>query len=117
MSNTIALSVIALPQVVAGKFVDRFAVVDQAGELVGAKAHNTKEEAEAELGTLKFYATGLEFARATAPEGASAKSLVGKANIVASFLLYQEQLESGEAVADTAEADEAAVTVQENDGF
>lgn len=93
MSNKIVLSILTLTTVVAGKFKESFAVVDQAGELIGSKAHPTKEEAEVELGTLKYFATGMEFARATAKEGTQDKALVGKANVVAAFLMYQERPE------------------------
>lgn len=117
MSTQITLSIRALQTVVAGKFVDSFAVVDQSGELVGSKAHRTHEDAEAELGTLKFYATGLSFARAVAPEGASDKSLVGKANIVAAFLLYQEKAEQPEVVETEAAAEEVAEEVATDDSF
>lgn len=84
------LTIKTLATVVAGKFVDQFVVVDTEGNLIGKKAHRTEAEAQVELGGLKYYATGLEFARATAAEGATDKSLVGKANVVASFLLWQE---------------------------
>ncbi len=94
MSNAIVLSVLALQTVVAGKFVKSYAVVDAEGNLVGTKAHRTEAEAQEELGSMKFYTTGLEFARATAKEGATDKSLVGKANIVAAYLAYKEQQEN-----------------------
>lgn len=83
-----------LTTVVAGKFVSQFCIVDEAGNLVGSKAHKTADEAELELGTLKYYAEGLAFARATAPEGATEKGLVGKANIVAAYLMYKEASEA-----------------------
>lgn len=108
-----------LETVVAGKFVSQFVVVDESGNLIGSKAHKTDLEAQAELGGLKYYAVGLEFARATAKEGATDKSLVGKANIVAAYLMYQEQLESGEAPAETVEesveesTEEVAATEEE----
>ena len=89
MSNT-TLSILAMQSVVAGKFVTAYAVVDTSGNLIGAKAHKTEAEAEVELGSLKYYATGLDFARATAKEGTTDKALVGKANIVAQYLMYQE---------------------------
>lgn len=110
-----ALQIKTLPQVVAGKFVDTFAVVDAEGNLIGSKAHRSIEEAEAELGGLKYYAQGLEFAKATAPEGAHEKSLVGKANVVASYLLWVEKSESGEAeeATETAEASTEAATQEE----
>lgn len=85
------LTIKTLQNVVAGKFVEQFAVVDEAGNLIGTKAHKTRAEAEAELGGLKYFAKGLEFARATAAEGTSDKALVGKANIVAAFLMWEEQ--------------------------
>lgn len=77
--------------VVAGKFVESFAVVDGEGNLIGTKAHKTRAEAEVELGSLKYYAEGLAFARATAKEGVTDKALVGKANIVAAYLMFKEQ--------------------------
>lgn len=107
MSNTL-LSIRVLPTVVAGKFKDTFAVVDESGNLVGSKSHSTREAAEVELGSLKYYAEGLAYARATAPEGASEKGLVGKANIIAAYLMYKEQ--EANPVAEVAEvAEEAAV--------
>lgn len=120
MSTTkIVLSILPLPNVVAGKFVTYYAVVDQSGELVGAKSHKTEAEAEVELGSLKFYAKGLEFARAVAPEGASDKSLVGKANIVASFLLYQEKQEAVDVseVEASTETEAAETAVNESEEF
>lgn len=87
----IVLSITTLTTVVAGKFKSSFAVVDQEGNLVGVKAHATEAEAQAELGSLKFYTEGLAFARATAKEGTADKSLVGKANLVAAYLMYKEQ--------------------------
>ena len=94
MSNSIVLSILALTTVVAGKFKTSYAVVDQENNLVGTKAHATEAEAQAELGSLKFYTEGLAFARATAKEGTADKSLVGKANLVAAYLMYKEQLEN-----------------------
>lgn len=96
--TTISLSIRALETVVAGKFVSQYVVVDQEGNLVGSRAHKTEAEAKIEMGTLKYYAAGLEFARATAPEGATDKALVGKANIVAAYLMYKEALENPVAV-------------------
>lgn len=109
-----------LPQVVAGKLVDQFVVMDESGNLIGKKAHKSRSDAEQELGGLKFYAKGLEFARATAPEGAQEKSLVGKANVVAAFLLWQEMgsqtaEETTEEVTATEEAVETAETVESSD--
>lgn len=115
-ASQIVLSILPLTTVVAGKFVTSYAVVDQAGELVGAKSHKTEAEAQAELGSLKYYTTGLEFARATAPEGVSDKALVSKANVVAAFLLYQEKLEAGETEA-PAETEEATVATDESEEF
>ena len=106
MSNAIVLSIAALQSVVAGKFVTNYAVVDGEGNLVGAKAHKTEAEAQVELGSLKYYATGLEFARATAKEGTTDKALVGKANIVAAFLIYKETPVATEEVAEEAPAQE-----------
>ena len=115
MSDSIVLSILALTTVVAGKFKTSFAVVDQEGNLVGTKAHATEAEAQAELGSLKFYTEGLAFARATAKEGTADKSLVGKANLVAAYLMYKEQLENP--VADTpseeAPAEEAPAQQEE----
>lgn len=109
MSNSIVLSIAALQSVVAGKFVTNFAVVDEQGNLVGAKAHKTEAEAKVELGSLKYYAEGLAFARSTAKEGTTDKALVGKANIVAAYLIYKEQpveavVESTEEASDVVEA-------------
>ena len=94
MSEAIVLSITTLTTVVAGKFKTSYAVVDQDGNLVGTKAHATEVEAQAELGSLKFYTEGLAFARATAKEGTADKSLVGKANLVAAYLMYKEQQEN-----------------------
>ncbi|QZI86122.1 hypothetical protein PODOV006v2_p0028 [Vibrio phage 15E36.1] len=106
MSNAIVLSILPLTTVVAGKFKTSYAVVDQAGELIGSKAHATQAEAELELGSLKYFAEGMTFARATAKEGTPDKTLVGKANVVAAFLMYQEQLANpvAEAPAEEVEA-------------
>ncbi len=112
MSNTIVLSIIALTTVVAGKFKESFAVVDQSGELIGTKAHATREEAEVELGTLKYFAAGMDFARATAKEGTADKALVGKANTVAAYLIYKEQLEAA-----PVEAEVVAEVVAEQTDF
>lgn len=112
-----ALTIKQMETVVSGKFVSQFAVVDESGNLVGSKAHKTREEAEAEMGGLKYYAEGLAFARATAPEGATEKGLVGKANIVAAYLMYQEQQAAGEtvqeAVEETAEAEQTELSEEE----
>lgn len=120
MSKSIVLSILSLSTIVAGKFVSQFAVVDQDGALVGAKAHKTEAEAQAELASLKFYTVGLEYARATAKEGMSNQAIVGKANAVASFLMYQEQVANGtfkaaEAVEEVAE--EVAEVVEEATEF
>lgn len=115
MSTEIKLSIKVFPQVVAKKFVDTFVVVDQEGNLVGTKAHATREAAEAELGSLKYFAKGLEFARSVAPEGTHEKALVGKANTVAAYLLWAEQGEqpAEETVEETVEAD-AEVSEEED---
>lgn len=115
------LTIKSLQTVVAGKFVDQFVVVDESGNLIGSKAHKTHAEAEVELGGLKYYAQGLEFARATAKEGVTEKALVGKANIVAAFLMYQEQVAAGtfgaeaaeEVVEETTEAESVVETADE----
>lgn len=65
--------------------VIKFIVTNEAGELVGRKAHDTQEEAEAERETLKGYAEGLEFAKAHGLEG---KNAVGKANVIADYLAW-----------------------------
>ncbi|WLJ89337.1 hypothetical protein [Vibrio phage vB_ValA_R15Z] len=103
----------SLQTVVAGKFVDQFVVVDEAGNLVGSKAHKTEAEAQAELGGLKYYAEGLTFARATAAEGATEKSMVAKANVVAAYLMYKEQAEAAEEAPVAEEAVEAEAPVEE----
>ncbi|AUG87680.1 hypothetical protein [Vibrio phage VEN] len=100
MSN---LVIKTLPQVVAGKLIDQFVVMDEAGNLIGKKAHRKIEDAQQELGSLKFYAEGLAFARATAPEGAQEKSLVGKANVIAAYLLWKETPETEEVAEEVAE--------------
>lgn len=63
-------------------------VADKDGALVGKKAHNTVEEAQAELDGMGFYLTGLEFARAQFPKDGE-KAHVAKANIVARFLSWE----------------------------
>lgn len=85
------LTIKEIQSVVAGKFVSQFVVVDAAGNLLGKKAHKTEAEANVELGSLKFYAQGLEFAKATAPAGTAEKALVGKANTIAAYLLWVEE--------------------------
>lgn len=111
-SKAIVLSILSLTTVVAGKFVESFAVVDADNNLVGAKSHKTKEDATVELGSLKFYAEGLTFARATAKEGTTDKALVGKANIIAAYLMYKEQEgNTFEPVAEVAVAEEAEAEV------
>lgn len=94
--SNVVLSILALTSVVAGKFVTNYAVVDQEGNLIGAKAHKTEAEAEVELGTLKYYAEGMDFARATAKEGTPDKTLVGKANVIAAYLMFKESQEASE---------------------
>ncbi|QBJ01036.1 hypothetical protein [Aeromonas phage HJG] len=103
------LIVKTFPQIIAGKFVDTFAVVDETtGELIGKKAHKTEQEAQVELGSLKYFAEGLSFARATADEGASDKGLIAKANVVAAYLMFKEN--GGVApVAEVVEEEEAPV--------
>lgn len=64
-----------------------FYVADEAGKLVGRKAHATEEEALAEKEGLAGYAEGLEFARAQFPELGD-KAHVGKANVIAEFLTW-----------------------------
>ena len=91
-TSAIVLSILTLTTVVAGKFKESFCVADQDGALIGTKAHATSAEAELELGSLKYFTAGMDFARATAKEGTADKSLVGKANVVAAYLMYQEQL-------------------------
>lgn len=75
--------------IVAGALVksEIFFVADEAGNLVGRKAHKTAEEAQAEAATLEGYASGLEFARAQFPELGD-KAHVGKANVVAEYLAW-----------------------------
>ncbi|ATW58177.1 hypothetical protein HOS47_gp18 [Pseudomonas phage uligo] len=120
--SQVSLIVKAFPQVVAGKFVDTFVVIDQtSGELIGKKAHKTEAEAQVELGNLKFFAEGLNFARAVAPAGSTEKGLIGKANVVAAYLLYKEQVEAGTFTAEEvseAEAEvEAEAPVAEEEAF
>lgn len=107
-----------LSTVVAGKFVDQFVVVDGEGNLIGKKAHRTQEEAQTEMGSLKYYAEGLAFARATAPEGTADKALVGKANVVAAYLMWKEAPAveapvAEEAVEETVEAPVAELPADE----
>jgi len=90
------LKIITTQTVVAGKFKDQFIVVDADGNLIGKKAHGTKADAEAELGTLKYFAEGLSFAKATSPADATAQGLNTKANVVAAYLLYKDQQAAGE---------------------
>lgn len=85
------LQIRTIEDVVAGKFKTKYCVVDASGQLVGKKSHQTEQEAQAEMDGLKHYARGLDFARAVAPEGATDKGLVGKANIVAQYLLWEEE--------------------------
>lgn len=94
MSN--ALLKIAVGQtVVGGKFVSQYFVTDLEGNLVGAKAYKSEAEAEVELGTLKYFAEGLAFAKATSPADAKAQGLNTKANTVAAYLLYKDQQAAG----------------------
>lgn len=82
-----------------------FFVADEAGNLVGRKAHDTAEEAQLEMDTLAGYAEGLEFARAQFPELGD-KAHVGKANVVAEFLAWKaagkpvKEAKAGEAAAE-----------------
>lgn len=77
-------------RIVAGKLVkdEIHYVADAAGNLVGRKAHSTKEEAEQELAGLGGFAEGLEFAKAQYP-ALGEKAHVGKANVIAEFLAWQ----------------------------
>ncbi|AWD90650.1 hypothetical protein [Pseudomonas phage Nerthus] len=118
MSRSVNLIVKALATVVAGKFVDQFVVIDEtSGELVGKKAHKTEAEATAELGSLKFFAEGLSFARATAGEGATDKGLIAKANVVAAYLLYKEVGVQPAAEQEAGEAGEAEAPAAEEETF
>lgn len=85
-----ALQIIELSnQVVkAGALVTevKFIVANEAGELVGKKAHATREEAEREMEGRAGYAEGLAFAKAIGFEGT--KGAVGKANCVADYLAW-----------------------------
>lgn len=76
-------------RIVAGKLVqETFSyVADEAGNLVGRKAHATPEDAQAELAGLGGFAEGLEFAKAQYPE-LGEKAHVGKANVIAEFLAW-----------------------------
>lgn len=97
----------------AGAFRETFVVIDGEGNPVGKKAHLTKAEAEDELGGLKYFAEAIDFARATAPAGATDKSLVGKANVVAAYLIYKEQVEAGTFVpASQASAEDAELDAE-----
>lgn len=73
--------------VVAGKLttVTKFIVADASGELVGKKAHDSLDKAEAEKEGLAGYGEGLAFCKAIGVEG---KAAVGKANVIAQFLAY-----------------------------
>lgn len=64
----------------------KFIVVNEAGDLVGKKAHATREEAERELEGRAGYAEGLAFAKAVGFEGT--KGAVSKANCVADYLAW-----------------------------
>lgn len=97
MSSSL-LKIATLTTVIAKKFVTQYAVVDTAGELVGVKAHATEAEAVAELGTLKYFAEGLEFAKATSGPDAKPQGLNSKANTVAAYLMYKDQQAAGEEV-------------------
>ena len=111
-----SLQILTLPQFVGGKFVNTYLVVDENNNPVGSKAHKEITDAETEMGNLKYYATGLEFARATASEGATEKGRCAKANVVAAYLMYVEQQENGGAEAAELEAAvEAAVEAPEGE--
>lgn len=64
-------------------------VADESGALVGRKGHSTEAEAQAELAGLAGYARGLEFARAQFPKLGD-KAHVGKANVIAEFLAWED---------------------------
>lgn len=116
MSRSVNLIVKTIAVVIAGKFVDQFVVIDEtSGELVGKKAHKTEAEAQAELGGLKYFAEGLSFARATAPEGSTDKGLIAKANVVAAYLLFKEV--GVPAAAEQAEGEEAEAPAAEEETF
>lgn len=103
-------------RIVAGALVKEsfFYVADEAGNLVGRKAHSTEAEAEAEKAGLAGYAEGLEFARAQFPELGD-KAHVGKANVIAEFLAWvQAGKPVKEAKAAGEVADEAQVADEEN---
>lgn len=93
--STSLLTIKTISSFAAGAFRDQFVVIDSEGNPVGKKAHMDIEAAQEELGGLKYFAEALAFARATAPAGATDKSLVGKANVVASYLIYKEAVEAG----------------------
>lgn len=106
-------------RIVAGSFKEEvfFYVADDSnGQLVGRKAHATKEEAEAELAGMSGLLEGLEFARAQFPKLGD-KAHVGKANVIAEYLTWvaqgkpvktveQADAESVEAPAEEVSADE-----------
>lgn len=89
-----------------------FYVADEFGQLVGRKAHDSEEEAQAEMATLAGYAEGLEFARAQFPELGD-KAHVGKANVIAEFLAWQA---AGKPVKEAKAADAATEEVADTDG-
>lgn len=97
-----------------GKLVEDTAyIVTKDGALIGRKQHATEEAAKEELGTLKFYAAGLEFVQATSPELAD-KAQVGKAKVVASYLAW---VDAGKPVkeAELEESEEVEADFEEED--
>lgn len=90
--------------------VESFIIVDEAGSLVvGTKAYDTREEAQAKIDSMGNFAAGLEFARACFPEQAD-KAQIGKANIVAEYL---DWIAAGKPVKEVKSSEEAEAPAAE----
>jgi len=100
-------------KIVAGKLIKEeiFYVADEAGSLVGKKAHGSQEEAEQEKAGMAGFESGLEFAKAQFP-GLGEKAHVGKANVISDYLAW---VEAGKPVkeASAPEAEEAPEATEE----
>lgn len=102
-------------RIVAGALVKEefFYVADEAGNLVGRKSHSSEAEAQAELSGLAGYARGLEFARAQFPELGD-KAHVGKANVIAEFLAWED---ADKPVKEAKADDQSTEATEDGEGF
>lgn len=87
------MKIVKVPQMVIdeGKFVqvDKYAIADDENQPVSDKTFDSKADAKELMTGLVNFEKGLAFGKAQYP-GMSAKSLKGKANLIASYLGWEE---------------------------